>query len=336
MGWGDHRRTNDLGAVRAAAVQLNALGYAVCALDPDEKKPTYKEWSIRPLSPEDFRPGEGIGIMAGPVSGRPGHELVFVDLDSPAAIRLADEYLPPTGMMEGRPAKPNSHRGYMVRLDTIPADKLSTAPMAARDAIDKYGHPGSKTEHYAKVLDLIGTGGQVAAPPTLHESGQVRQWAGGRPGEPAVAPYPDLHRAVRSLLTACGYMPKKTRPITPDLVAALDTDESLTPLVDAPLRHRIERYLEKIPPAVSGNGGSGRTFAVACALVWGFALDTETALEFLARHYNPRCSPPWTISELQHKVEDAMASTAHQKPRGHLLRPRTRTTFTTSTEWTTL
>jgi hypothetical protein len=208
----------------------------------------------------------------------------------------------------------------MVPLDSIPPGQFSAAPIAAGAAVERYGHPGPRTLHYAGLLDVLGTGAQCVCPPTLHGSGEPRQWGGGRPGEPSTVPYPALLGAVKALLTACGHKPK-TATVTPALVPLLDRDEGLFAGVDLRLRKRIEHYLEACPPAVSGEGGHGRTFAVACALVWGFALESETALRFLAERYNPRCSPPWSIDELRRKIDGAANALDHRNPRGHLLHP---------------
>ena len=77
---------------------------------------------------------------------------------------------------------------------------------------------------------------------------------------------------------------------------------------------------------------------MACALVWGFALPPEAALELLVRHYNPRCRPAWGRLELAHKVHSAVDSSNHLKPRGWLLRPRqdSRKTTVLTTPWTTV
>jgi len=81
---------------------------------------------------------------------------------------------------------------------------------------------------------------------------------------------------------------------------------------------RVRKYLAKCEPAVSGQHGHNTTFAAACALVHGFALDPETAYPFLAE-YNTRCEPPWTEHDLRRKLAQALAHPGHQKPRGHLL-----------------
>jgi hypothetical protein len=82
-------------------------------------------------------------------------------------------------------------------------------------------------------------------------------------------------------------------------------------------RSPARAYVAAIPGAVSGAGGHSQTFAVACALVHGFALPEYEAV-MLLREFNARCQPPWSEAELQHKIQSAMLA-SHSKPRGHLL-----------------
>ena len=70
---------------------------------------------------------------------------------------------------------------------------------------------------------------------------------------------------------------------------------------------RAQRYVSKMDPAISGSRGHDATFSVASALINGFSLGTEEALSIL-REYNLRCSPPWTESQLIHKVTSAQSS----------------------------
>lgn len=64
------------------------------------------------------------------------------------------------------------------------------------------------------------------------------------------------------------------------------------------------RYVAKIPPAVSGAGGHNQTFSVATALIKGFDLTVDQARPILTE-YNLRCEPPWSASELEHKLVSA-------------------------------
>ena len=81
---------------------------------------------------------------------------------------------------------------------------------------------------------------------------------------------------------------------------------------------RAQKYVLKIPPAISGQHGHDQTFAVAATLLHGFALNEDETWHVLCE-YNERCSPPWSESDLRHKLTDAGRLTRHSKPRGHLL-----------------
>jgi hypothetical protein len=80
---------------------------------------------------------------------------------------------------------------------------------------------------------------------------------------------------------------------------------------------RARRYVAKCPPAISGQGGHDATFHVAAILVNGFALGEADALALL-HEYNAGCQPPWSETELVHKVKSA-ATAQHQQRRGYLL-----------------
>ena len=84
------------------------------------------------------------------------------------------------------------------------------------------------------------------------------------------------------------------------------------------LKTRIERYLAKVDPAVQGEHGSDLTYYVACILAWRFALSFNDAKPFM-RSYSKRCLPPWSETEIDHKLIDARKATDHREKRGHLL-----------------
>lgn len=89
---------------------------------------------------------------------------------------------------------------------------------------------------------------------------------------------------------------------------------------------RARKYLEKIPPAIDGQGGSKDCFRAACVLVKGFDLGQEEAFAAI-QDWNSTCQPPWSEKELRHKIADADRA-ADTQPRGYLLndnRPATST-----------
>jgi hypothetical protein len=73
--------------------------------------------------------------------------------------------------------------------------------------------------------------------------------------------------------------------------------------------------------AISGQGGHATTYTAAVHMVWGFSLSPDHALRLLMAHYNPRCQPPWTETEMRHKCDDAY-NKPHDMPRGWLLKTK--------------
>jgi replicative DNA helicase len=70
------------------------------------------------------------------------------------------------------------------------------------------------------------------------------------------------------------------------------------------VRERARAYLGTMEPAVSGQGGHNQTFKCACALVLGFGLDDNVALQLLGE-WNLGCTPPWSERDLIHKIKSA-------------------------------
>jgi hypothetical protein len=64
-------------------------------------------------------------------------------------------------------------------------------------------------------------------------------------------------------------------------------------------------YLEKAPPSVVGDNGSGKLWAAALYLVRRLELPLETCAELIEHDYNPRCEPTWSEAEIWHKLESA-------------------------------
>jgi P4 family phage/plasmid primase-like protien len=320
------------------AARLRSRGFALCKPDPDEKKPTYKAWPTYSLESDDFRDGDMLGIICGPLSdgNRPGHALVEIDLDAEDAVRLADEHLPPTDMEEGRPGKPRSHRGFLVPCATIPSWAVSTAEQAAPAALEAKGHAGpfKKQFRHAQtgecVFDFIGTGGQVVCPPS-HSGGEPREWLGGEPGEPRVVPFPQLWAAVLHLAEACGCKlpevngtaPKpEVNGTPPKQASSWHTGKASPWLLSSrdSARHRAIAYVshENCPVAISKKGGHNTMLWVARAVVYGFDLGADVGFEVLRDYYNPRCQPAWPEAQLLRKCKQA-DTLPFGKPRGWLL-----------------
>ena len=85
---------------------------------------------------------------------------------------------------------------------------------------------------------------------------------------------------------------------------------------------RVAAYLDKLPPAIQGDDGSGDAFKAALKVITRFALTEDEAVTLLWEHYNQRCSPPWTMAELKHKVADAVGVACSSPDWGCALHPR--------------
>ena len=108
----------------------------------------------------------------------------------------------------------------------------------------------------------------------------------------------------------CGEAPRVESAVT-DLLAQVR-------IAMAPAGERVRRaraYLAQVPPAVSGEAGHNQTYKAAMAL-HGFGLDRENALDLLSE-WNEDCIPPWSETDLQHKIDSAWANA--DEPHGHLL-----------------
>lgn len=74
---------------------------------------------------------------------------------------------------------------------------------------------------------------------------------------------------------------------------------------------RARAYIERMPEAISGSGGHTATWNVARKLA-DFGLSESEILGVLVNDYNPRCQPPWSQRELEHKAADAYNKREHR------------------------
>ena len=306
-----------MSSVQDEAITLDrSFFYAVVPLSPKEKKPYAKDWQKRSFGKGDFKPNDNIGVKLGEPSGW----LVDVDLDDPIALQLADEYLPPTGAVTGRPSAPRSHRWYVCRGAQNQRRSLS-------------GH--------GMIVELRSTGCQTVVGPSIHPSGEPYDRLRGQPAEidadTLVAAVERLYQAVAERL---GVQPAD-QPETPRLPVPWELPAQLAPqpaLVQAApqpeanagdviigqrlwsLEDRIRRasaYIRAMPPSIQGQVGSGPFFAACVVAVHGFLLPLDVARRVVLE-YLP-ADPPWTNDrEIDHKLSDA-ADKPHDQPAGWLL-----------------
>jgi hypothetical protein len=123
--------------------------------------------------------GDGnVGILLGEPSGG----LTDVDLDWLEAAELADEFLPETPAIFGRPGKPRSHRLYIVE--------------GAKTQTWQHG----KKDEGGMIVELRSTGCQTVFPPSIHPSGETIAWDSFE--TPAPIEYDVLDKACGTLAAA--------------------------------------------------------------------------------------------------------------------------------------
>jgi hypothetical protein len=131
---------------------------------------------------------QNIGVLLGAASSG----LCDIDLDSVAAVKIADCFLPPTESEFGRAGKPRSHRLYICKDATF----------------EKFNNPflvNSKDEKERKNACIVelrtGNGLQTIFPGSMHETGESVEWHAD--GEPLQVDAQTLRRAVALLACAC-------------------------------------------------------------------------------------------------------------------------------------
>jgi hypothetical protein len=163
------------------ARDLIARGLAPIPVPAKAKAPRITGWQSLRLTPDDLPryfncAPSNVGTLLGADAGW----IVDVDLDHARAVELADLFLPATGMVWGREAKPRSHRLYRL---TGPADTRKWP---------------SKTA--GMIAELRSTGCQTIAPGSTHPSGELVRWDDD--GEPATIEPADLIAALEALANA--------------------------------------------------------------------------------------------------------------------------------------
>jgi hypothetical protein len=248
------------------------MGMRVIPIPLRTKVPIIHNWQNLQVVAGDVErmfAGTNVGVVLGP-SG-----LVDIDLDHPAAVTLAPKFLPPTKAVFGRPGKPRSHWIYSVR---NPLPKRRFPSSTKLPTIVEY-----RSENHQSVF-----------PPSIHETGEQIAWDGDF--VPADVDGVALMHAVEKLAEAV--LASQPGNLTFDATRIAHTQNPEMSAVE-----RCRRYLEKVPDAVSGQGGHAATLLAACEC-FRFGLSQFEAWDVLRWFNDTKCQPVWNEKELRHKLTE--------------------------------
>ena len=167
----------------AAAAYYHQQGYRPVPIPAKEKGPRIKDWPNYQFdaatSARDFPAGCNIGLIM-------GAGIVCVDLDHERVLSIADQFLPPTGCVIGRPGRPRCHYFYRI---------------ADGELLPSKGWKAKVDGKTVNLIDLLSDGKQVVVGPSVHPSDDVYDALQG--GLATVAP-DDLMAAIAALVIEAG------------------------------------------------------------------------------------------------------------------------------------
>ena len=138
-----------------AALAYMLAEFAPLPLHPKSKKPNMTDWPNFKCTageiPKHFAGEINIGVLL----GEPSDGLVDIDLDTPEAVALAPDFLPPCGCVFGRDTSRASHYEYRVE-----------------DPGETHRWEVGSGKGKGTLLEYRATGGHTVFPPSMHESGE--------------------------------------------------------------------------------------------------------------------------------------------------------------------
>ena len=188
----------------------------------------------------------------------------------------------------------------------MPTTITASTPTGGRHYYFKTSEEVSRKTSFRPGIDRL-TNGYVLLPESTHPNGGTYQWLPNRsPWDLDMAELPKEF--------------KENKTLTPWATAPLPTT---TPQIKQDIKDRAILYVKECEPAIQGNGGHNQLLYAASALVNGFNLSDQEAINILWNHFNPMCSPPWDKGspsqrkDFERKVEEARKTC--MKPRGWLI-----------------
>jgi len=164
----------------------------------------------------------------------------------------------------------------------LPTTVKQATPRGGFHAFFKSETPPANRNSFRVGIDIRGNGYYVVLAPSIHPNGKKYKWEDRlSPWECPLAEYPDFMRpAVRAPWVQQEVI--KTPVLTHN---------------DSDVMRRAGLYLAQCDPAIQGQAGHDKLLYAASRMVYGFLLTDSQAYDILAREYNPRCIPPWDLTD---------------------------------------
>lgn len=166
-------------------------------------------------------------------------------------------------------------------------------------------------------IDIRSNGYYIIIAPSIHPNGKPYEWDNGLdPFHFSAAQFPEF---LKVEVTQETVPPWRRHEIQHRKQEVVDTTNKTIESTRDTLR-RASAYLALCDVAVQGQGGHNKLLWAAVALVHGFRLSDAQAFELLRTEYNPRCVPPWDLSNQQEykdfvrKITEARKLTPEKQP----------------------
>lgn len=149
-------------------------GLRIAPIKKGEAHPPFNDWQKRIFKASDFKQHHGIAIVLGQPESNP---IIDVDLDMPESVQLASTILPDTGCIFGRFSNPQSHYLYRVK---------GTSRKWKQNKI-------------GSIAELLSSGHVAVAPPSVHSSGEHKEWHKCEPKQIQTIGYDELIDRINTL-----------------------------------------------------------------------------------------------------------------------------------------
>jgi len=295
-----------MSAMLEYALKYAELGWKVFPLKPGLKVPATQH-GVKDATGDKRKieawwtatPDANIGLACGAVSG--GIYVIDIDYD-PRKGKDGFDALSDNGIVFPKAVSQSTPRGglhCLFRTDVPIGNKVNFMPG----------------------VDIRGDGGYIVVEPShlvpydgCPDGGHYKWLHGFDPWTHEIAEYPECMRP----------KPKPER-VRYDVKKCEFTTAPLKFSGTPDVQRRASRWLAMADAAVQGMGGHDKLFWACQGMVSGFCLSDQEAMSLLSSEYNPRCQPPWDLSnssdfkDFTRKIQQARANPPRDKPIGWLL-----------------